>query len=72
MSSVSSKTKKNLVVGAGLTGAVIAERLASVLGEDVLVIDKNHWLAGVAADYKESRSSVLIFFTQTMNLSGNI
>ncbi len=61
MSSVSSKTKKNLVVGAGLTGAVIAERLASVLGEDVLVIDKNHWLAGVAADYKECGINVQKF-----------
>jgi UDP-galactopyranose mutase len=31
---------KNLVVGAGLWGAVIAERLALVLGENVTVIDK--------------------------------
>ncbi len=42
---------KNLVVGAGFSGAVIAERLASVFGEDVLIIDKKNHIAGNSYDY---------------------
>jgi len=45
--------KKNLVVGAGLSGAVMARKLASVLGEDVLVIDKNDFLGGMCFDCKD-------------------
>ena len=37
---------KNLVVGAGLSGAVIAERLAGELKEEVLVIDRRSHPAG--------------------------
>jgi len=48
-----SKKKKNLVVGAGFSGAVIAERLANILDEDVLVIDKNPYLGGKCFDYKD-------------------
>ena len=58
MSPVLNKTKKNLVVGAGLTGAVMAERLASVLEEDVLVIDKSCRIGGITFDYKESGINV--------------
>ena len=43
---------KNLVVGAGLSGAVIAERLASELKEEVLVIDRRSHLAGNIYDYR--------------------
>ena len=39
-----------LVVGAGLAGSTIAERLASQLGAQVLVIDKRSHLAGNAHD----------------------
>ncbi len=42
---------ENLVVGAGFSGAVIAERLASQLGEKVLVIDKKDHIAGNSYDY---------------------
>ena len=45
--------RKNLVVGAGFSGAVIAERLANILKEDVLVIDKNPYTGGVCHDYKD-------------------
>lgn len=44
---------KNLIVGAGFSGAVIAERLASVFGEEVLVIDKKNHIAGNSYDYSD-------------------
>ena len=39
-----------LVVGAGLTGATLAERIASQLGQRVLVVDRRPHLAGNAHD----------------------
>jgi len=44
---------KNLVVGCGFSGATIAERLANVLGESVLIIDRREHLAGNCYDYKD-------------------
>lgn len=44
---------KNLVVGAGFSGAVIAERLSSVFDEEVLVIDKKSHIAGNSYDYRD-------------------
>ena len=43
---------QNLIVGAGLTGAVLAERLASQLNENVLIIDRRAHIAGNCYDYK--------------------
>lgn len=43
-----------LVVGAGFTGATLAERLASVGGQQVLVIDKREHIAGNAYDHHDS------------------
>jgi UDP-galactopyranose mutase len=43
-----------LVVGAGFTGATFAERLASVLGAKVLVIDRRPHLGGNAYDSRNS------------------
>jgi UDP-galactopyranose mutase len=40
-----------LVVGAGYAGAIMAERLASQLGQRVLVIDRRNHIAGNAHDY---------------------
>ncbi len=40
-----------LVVGAGFAGAVLAERLASVMDKRVLVIDKRDHIAGNTYDY---------------------
>ena len=40
-----------LVVGAGFAGAVLAERLASVMSKRVLVVDKRDHVAGNAFDY---------------------
>ena len=40
-----------LIVGAGFTGSVLAERLASQLGQKVLVIEQRHHIGGNAYDY---------------------
>ena len=42
---------KHLVVGAGLTGAVVAQQIAARKQEPVLVIDKRDHVAGNAYDY---------------------
>jgi UDP-galactopyranose mutase len=42
---------KNLVVGAGLSGCILAQRLASS-GEKVLVIDQNDFIGGACHDFK--------------------
>lgn len=47
------KKVKNLIVGCGLSGAVLAERLASQLGEEVLIIDKRSHIGGNVYDYKD-------------------
>lgn len=49
----------NLVVGAGFSGAVIAERMANSFGEKVVVIDKRSHIGGNAYDYKD-RNGILI------------
>jgi UDP-galactopyranose mutase len=44
-----------LIVGAGFSGSVIAERIASQLGKNVLVVDKRNHIGGNAYDrYDES------------------
>lgn len=45
---------KNLVVGCGLAGAVIAERIASQKGEEVLIIDQREHIAGNVYDYRDA------------------
>jgi UDP-galactopyranose mutase len=52
------------VVGAGLSGAVLAERYASVLKKTVLVIDKREHIAGNCYDFVEPQTGIL------MNLYG--
>lgn len=44
-----------VVVGAGFAGAVIAERIASQLGEKVLVIEKRNHIGGNAYDYYDEQ-----------------
>lgn len=44
---------KNLIVGAGLSGIVLAERLANS-GEEVLIIDKRDHIGGNCYDYDEN------------------
>lgn len=43
-----------LIVGAGFAGAVIAERLASVAGKKVLVVDKRNHIGGNTYDYYDA------------------
>lgn len=52
---------KNLVVGAGLTGAVIAERIATMLREEVTVIDKASHVGGMHYDYVDKESNILVY-----------
>ncbi len=51
---------KNLVVGAGLTGAVIAERIATMLGEEVTVIDRASHVGGMHYDYVDKETNILV------------
>lgn len=44
---------KYLVVGCGLSGAIIAERIASIEKQKVLVIDKRDHIGGNVYDYKQ-------------------
>lgn len=49
------RTPDWVIVGAGFTGAVLAERIASQLGQQVLVVDRRGHIAGNA--YDESHNS---------------
>ena len=51
---------KNLVVGAGISGAVIANLLAQIKKEKVLVIDKRQHIAGNIFDYKDDKTDITI------------
>ena len=42
--------RKTLIVGAGFTGAVLAERIASQLGDPVVLIDQRAHIGGNAYD----------------------
>lgn len=48
-----------LIVGAGLTGATLAERIAAIRGDDVLVIDRRDHVAGNVYDYKNDDGIVV-------------
>ncbi|HEY9833743.1 MAG TPA: UDP-galactopyranose mutase [Stenomitos sp.] len=48
-----------LVVGAGFSGSVIAERIATQLGQKVLVVDKRNHIGGNAYDHYDN-SGVLV------------
>ena len=49
----------NLVVGCGVSGAVIANLLASVADEKVLVIDKKNHIAGNCYDYRDENGIMI-------------
>lgn len=50
---------KNLVVGAGVSGAVIARLIAEKLNEKVLVIDSKDHIAGNCYDYKDKNGIII-------------
>ena len=49
-----------IIVGAGFTGATLAERIASGLGETVLLIDRRDHIAGNAYDHVHEESGNLV------------
>jgi UDP-galactopyranose mutase len=51
--------RKWLIAGAGLTGAVLAERVARILGQSVLIIDSRGHIGGNVYDYFDE-SGVLV------------
>lgn len=51
---------KNLIVGCGLSGAVLAERIASQLHEKVLVIDRRPHIAGNIYDSKDEETGITV------------
>lgn len=50
---------ENIVVGAGFSGAVIANLIATKLNEKVLVIDKKAHIAGNSFDYKDKNGIMI-------------
>lgn len=50
---------KNIIVGAGISGAVLANLLAEK-GENVLVIDRRTTLAGNSYDYKDKETNITV------------
>ncbi len=50
------KKVKNLIVGCGLSGVVMAERLANQLSEEVFMIDSRDHIAGNCYDYKDKNN----------------
>ncbi len=51
---------KNLIIGAGLSGAVIAERLATQLGQESLIIEKRAHIAGNCYDYVDEKTGITV------------
>ncbi|PAF47621.1 UDP-galactopyranose mutase [Helicobacter sp. 12S02232-10] len=49
---------RNLIVGAGISGLVLAERLANELKEEVLVIDRRNHIGGNLYDYDDEGVNV--------------
>ncbi|MFN0220001.1 MAG: UDP-galactopyranose mutase [Hyphomicrobium sp.] len=66
---------RTLVVGAGFTGSVLAERIATVLGKHVLVIDRRDHIGGNAFDYHDRHGVLIhkygphIFHTNSMRIA---
>ena len=67
-------SKKNLVIGAGFSGATIANLIATKLNEEVVVIDKKEHIAGNCYDYRDKNGIMIhkygshIFHTQSEKL----
>ena len=49
-----------LIVGCGLSGSVLAERIANVLKKDVLIIDSRDHIGGNCYDYVDEETNILI------------
>ena len=51
---------KNLVVGAGISGAVLANLIATELNEEVVVIDRRNVIAGNIYDYADDETGIIV------------
>lgn len=51
---------KHLVIGAGLSGSILARRIAEELEEEVYVIDKRNHIGGNIYDYKDNETNITI------------
>ena len=51
---------KFLIVGCGLSGSVIAEKIASVLKKKVLIIDKRNHIGGNCYDFVDEKTNIRI------------
>jgi UDP-galactopyranose mutase len=49
-----------LVVGCGLSGVVIAERIASTLGRRVLILESRDHIGGNVYDYQDEDTDILM------------
>lgn len=55
-----SKEKLNLIVGCGLSGAVMANKIANELDEKVVIIDRKDHIAGTCYDYKDIDTGIIV------------
>lgn len=49
-----------LVIGAGLSGSVIAERISNVLNQKVIIIEKRNHIGGNCYDYVDEETGILM------------
>jgi UDP-galactopyranose mutase len=49
-----------LIIGCGLTGATIAERIANILNKQVVIIDKRDHIGGNCYDYIDNETGILV------------
>tara|TARA_Y100000389_G_scaffold920_1_gene956 strand:- start:262 stop:1380 length:1119 start_codon:yes stop_codon:yes gene_type:complete len=49
-----------LIVGCGLTGATIAERISSILNKKVIILDKRSHIGGNCYDYRDKETDILM------------
>jgi len=49
-----------LIIGCGLSGAVVAERIANELKEKVLIIEKRNHIGGNCYDYEDKETGILL------------
>ena len=51
---------KNIIVGAGLSGAIIARKIAEEKNESVLLIDKREHIGGNVYDYRDNKTGITV------------
>lgn len=51
---------KNIIIGAGISGAIVARKIAEELNETVLVIDRKDHIAGNIYDCRDSKTGITV------------